>query len=558
MLSRASLKLKLLLLSGLGMMALTAAVLTGVLGIRSGIEGVREIGRDRLPSVLALQALRQSQIALKASTYEAGLWERDTESQDQFATIARDKQRAWAQIGDVWQRYESIPKSAEEAQLWSKFGLEWDRWKKIDHDIIELILALAANKDAAMQAELFQKYFMLGAEQRKYYQSSEQLLDEVLALNAKHVQDETQRAEHTTTLAQTIMVSVGAAAIVALLALALAITTHILREMGGEPAAAVGVTRRIAEGDLSMPVPLRPGDQTSLLASLSQMQAQLRSLIGHVRESADELSQSSRDLARDASQVAHSDAEKGAAATATAAAVEEITGRLVHISESAQTARGLSDQAGALSSQGESVVDAAATEMERISSSVRESSDQLQKLGEQSNEISNIADVIKTIADQTNLLALNAAIEAARAGEHGRGFAVVADEVRRLAESTAASTDKITSTIRAIRAGVAESAARMLGVRDQVDSGVMGMRAASTTMGSIRSGAQDANTAVGRITESLQDGNRKLREIRIRMDNIVGMVAESTGSVQTIATSAQSMDQMATHLVAAVQRFKIQ
>ncbi len=78
------------------------------------------------------------------------------------------------------------------------------------------------------------------------------------------------------------------------------------------------------------------------------------------------------------------------------------------------------------------------------------------KLNTSLHQVAGIASVISGIASQTRLLALNATIEAVRAGEAGSGFAVVADEVKSLADTTADSTEQITSTIAALEADVVQ------------------------------------------------------------------------------------------------------
>ena len=78
--------------------------------------------------------------------------------------------------------------------------------------------------------------------------------------------------------------------------------------------------------------------------------------------------------------------------------------------------------------------------------------DSAESTGEKIKETDGILNIITGISSQSNLLALNAA----RAGEAGRGFSVVADEMRKLSQISGESAKKISKLLLEMRGAIDE------------------------------------------------------------------------------------------------------
>ena len=203
------------------------------------------------------------------------------------------------------------------------------------------------------------------------------------------------------------------------------VSRNVLKLMGGDPQVARQITQRIVDGDLSSEIVCVPGDTTSLLYGMKEMQETLRTMIRSILNNAATLSTASSQLLTTFENVSEHAQQHGESASSMAAAVEEMTVSIDQVAENAQEAHSISMQASELSTEGTHIIESAASEMQKISDAVQSSATVIEDLGRHSEQISSIVNTIKEIADQTNLLALNAAIEAARAGEQGRGLSLI-------------------------------------------------------------------------------------------------------------------------------------
>ncbi|WP_242495560.1 methyl-accepting chemotaxis protein [Salinicola tamaricis] len=219
----------------------------------------------------------------------------------------------------------------------------------------------------------------------------------------------------------------------------------ILRRLGGEPQYAAGLVARIARGDLTAPITLRPNDQSSLLYDIRQMRDKLHEAMQEIHATSSAVDHSAGDIATSNQELSSRTEEQAAALQQTSSSMEEVTATVRQTADSVEQAKGLVSGASDTSQSGQKTIGDAVVSMQAISA--------------EADKISDIVTLIDSIAFQTNILALNASVEAARAGEHGRGFAVVAAEVRQLANRSATAAQEIKGLIEASNAQVSNGAA---------------------------------------------------------------------------------------------------
>jgi len=288
---------------------------------------------------------------------------------------------------------------------------------------------------------------------------------------------------------------------------------------------------RVAEGDLSTPVPAGRDDEIgSMMGGVERLRLRFIEMLGAVRASADAISLASSEIASGNQDLSQRTEEAAARLQQTTSAMEQVHGNVLQTAEATRLADSLACNASEAAERGGQAMRDVVQKMGSISAS--------------SQRIAEITGVIDGIAFRTNILALNAAVEAARAGDSGRGFAVVATEVRNLAQRSAAAAKEIKELI--------------AGSVDEVQGGAKLADTASARVQEILVGVRRVNETLGTISASTHEQSQGLGDINQSVSTLDRMTQQNAALVEQSAAAAASLRGQAAALVGEIAQFRLE
>jgi methyl-accepting chemotaxis protein len=351
----------------------------------------------------------------------------------------------------------------------------------------------------------------------------------LIAVEEKQNAEGTEAAALAYDKARTLMLVIGALALVTSTVAALLITRGVTRQLGCEPDEAAEIAGQIAAGNLVVRIDLRPGDKHSLLFAMQSMRDSLALIVKQVHTSTETISTAAGQIASGNLDLSSRTEQQASTLEETASSMEELTSTVRLNTDHARQANGLAESASDVAVRGGAVVAQVVDTMAAIDVSAR--------------KIVDIIAVIDGIAFQTNILALNAAVEAARAGEQGRGFAVVATEVRNLAQRSAAAAKEIKDLI-------GDSV-------DKVQAGNRLVEQAGSTMHEVVASVKRVTDIMSEIMSASQEQSSGIEQINTAVTQMDDVTQQNAALVEEAAAAAQAMQDQVNSLNDVVSVFQI-
>ena len=427
--------------------------------------------------------------------------------------------RARSDYDKAWEALQKFPASDAGMAIRTKTRLASESSRSLNNKVLEL--------DAAGKRP--EAIAMLMNEAGPAVERWQAAIDENMALQEANNAQQFATSQAQYAAARNILIGSSVLSVVLAAILGWFITRGLVGALGGEPGDAAELARKVAEGDLTTQVPVRPGDTASMMAQLKAMQESLARVVTNVRQNADSVATASAQISQGNTDLSSRTEEQASALEETAASMEELSST---VKQNADNAR-----------QGNQLAQSASTVAVRGGEVVGQVVDTMKGINDASRKIADIIGVIDGIAFQTNILALNAAVEAARAGEQGRGFAVVASEVRSLAGRSAEAAKEIKSLI-------SDSVQR-------VEQGTALVDQAGATMTEVVASIKRVNDIMGEISAASTEQSQGVSQVGDAVTQMDQATQQNAALVEEMAAAASSLKSQAQDLVQTVAVFRL-
>jgi methyl-accepting chemotaxis protein len=492
---------RLALAFGVVVFLLLSVITVGVSRMASINEGLRSITEENNVESRHAVQMRAAAFQVSVSIRNLMLMNQDAQLQSEETKLHKALERFDAEADAMQKLFGSLPgTSATEKDLLASVRKQWT-------ELLPEFDKAAKLGIARKQAEAFQYYFTSGASERN--SAMRDTLDQLAEFEDKLNDQETAKARETYANARTLILSLGAVAVILAIGAAMLVTRSVLKQLGGEPAYAASVLQSVAAGDLSISVEVKNGDESSMLYAVRNMVTKLSSIITEVNAASQALAGAAEEVSSTSQSLSQASSEQAAGVEQTSAAIEQMTASISQNTENAKVTDGMATKAAGEAAEGGEAVNATVAAMKQIA----------QKIS-----------IIDDIAYQTNLLALNAAIEAARAGEHGKGFAVVAAEVRKLAERSQVAAQEI-GTVATGSVELAEKAGALLS--EMVPS----IKKTSDLVQEISAASQEQSSGVAQINSAVTQLSQTTQQNASASEELAATAEEMSGQAEQLQST---------------------
>lgn len=443
-----------------------------------------------------------------------------TPTEDVVKSRTADIEANIAKANKVWADYMATYLTPQETLLAKDFG---DKYRAFVGDVLPPVIAAQRAGDFQGARELLEQKL------RPLAGPMEAGIAALIRLQIDVAKQEYEASEARYHTIRTVALVAVVGGLLFALVFATLVARAFARQLGGEPGDAAQVARRVAAGELSVPIAVRSGDSASLMAQLKAMQDSLAGVVSRVRSNAESVATASAQIAQGNQDLSSRTEEQASALQQTAASMDQLGSTINQNADNARQANQLAQGASTVAVKGGEVVGRVVETMKGINDS--------------SKKISDIIGVIDGIAFQTNILALNAAVEAARAGEQGRGFAVVAGEVRNLARRSAEAAKEIKTLITASV--------------ERVEQGSLLVDEAGATMNEIVNAIRRVTDIMGEISSASSEQSSGVDQVGRAVSQMDQATQQNAALVEESAAAAESLKHQANGLVEAVALFKL-
>ncbi len=354
--------------------------------------------------------------------------------------------------------------------------------------------------------------------------------------------------------ARTTAIVVGILSIIFGLVLAMLIARHLV----GRINTVVAGVNRVAEGDLSVDIPLEGRDEIADLARATRdMRRKLHDLVAEVGANAARVHAAAQEIFGAVEGQAATSTEMSSSVAEITSTMEELSASSTQIADHSKSVVDIANQTLDGSRKGSEAMQSVLGRMGDIRADNQHSLQEIVDLGAKSKQISKVMEIINAVADQTKLIAFNAALEASSAGEAGKRFSVVAGEIRRLADSVTDSTSEIESKIIEIQ----DSISRLVITSEKGAAGIAAGTAASANtaerLGEIVNAASHTSSAAQQISLSTQQQKTASSQVVVALREIVTASSHTAQSITRISQVSKEMSGLSARLDELARQFKL-